>query len=136
MRVGRILIGAVLLSAVLTTPAGAGPRNAKPRIVSASAVAAPDRAVSVRVVGRDADDVVRGVEVRWGDGQPAQGYSACEISSHGADERRRGARARFDLAYTYPAAGDYVVTVRVLSGGCGKRKQQRSAARRLTVHVG
>ena len=38
--------------------------------------------------------------------------------------------------YTYPAAGDYTITVRVLSGGCGKRPQQRSAPRTLTVHVG
>src|SRR4051794_33947634 len=106
-------------------PAGDG--SAKPKVVSAWSVAGEDRAVSVVVKGRDRDDVVRGIEIAWGEGQPEQGLSSCERSSRGATERRRGKQARFELAYEYPAAGTYTVTVHVLSGGCGKRPQQRSA---------
>jgi hypothetical protein len=128
-------IGA-LVALAWAAPAEAG-SNAKPKVISASAAVGADRAVSVTVVGRDRDDVVRGVEISWGPGHPSQGLSACEVSSrHGVDEGRRGRKARFELSYAYPAAGDYTVTVQVLSGGCGKRAQQRSAPRTLTVHVG
>ncbi len=136
MRGAGMLIVAVLAAAVLAGPATAQRRNAKPRITSARVISPPGHAVKVRVAGRDRDDVVRGVEIRWGDGQPAQGDSACHLTSDGrGDERRRGKAARFTLSYAYPAAGDYTVTVRVLSGGCGHRPQQRSAPRRLIVHV-
>jgi hypothetical protein len=119
---------------VWAAPAAAKP-NAKPKVVSAWAAAGDGRAVTVVVKGRDRDDVVRGVEISWGEGQPEQGLSSCERTRRGADERRRGRLARFELAYTYPAPGAYEVTVRVLSGGCGKRPQQRSAARTISVHV-
>jgi hypothetical protein len=92
--------------------------------------------VTVVIVGRDRDAVVRGAEIAWGDGQPAQGLSACTITRRrGADERRRGKRERFELSYDYPAAGHYTITVRVFSGGCGKRPMQRSRPRTLVVHV-
>ena len=39
----------------------------------------------------------------------------------GAGERRRGSKERFELSYDYPAAGHYTISVRVFSGGCGKR---------------
>jgi hypothetical protein len=136
MRGAGMLIVAVLAAALLAGPALAQRSNAKPTIISAHVVSPHGHAVKVRIVGRDRDDVVRGAEIRWGDGQPAQGDSACQLSSDGrGDESRRGKRARFTLSYAYPAAGDYTVTVRVLSGGCGKRPQQRSSRRRLTVHV-
>ena len=54
----------------------------------------------------------------------------------GSGERRRGSRERFELSYDYPAAGHYTISIRVYSGGCGRRPAQRSAARTLTVHVG
>ena len=126
-------IGA-LVALSWAAPAAAKP-NAEPAVVSAWAAAGEDRAVSVVVKGRDRDDVVRGVEISWGEGQPAQGLSSCEQTRRGVDERRRGRLARFELSYAYPAAGDYTVTVRVLSGGCGKRPQQRSAPRTIAVHV-
>jgi hypothetical protein len=139
MRGAAILIGAVLPAAVVAGPALAERSNARPAVLSARVVSGDGGAVSLRVVGRDADDVVRGVEVRWGAAQPALGESACEVSSRrgggGDDERRRGRRASFRLSYVYPAAGDYNVTVRAISGGCGARPQQRSAPRRLTVQV-
>ena len=105
--------------------------NARPRILSAD-MEQDARSVRVKLVGRDRDDVVRGSEVEWGAGQPSQGLSSCEPG----DKRRRGRKERVRLSYTYPAAGDYTITVRLLSGGCGKRPQQRSAPRTLTVHVG
>ena len=92
--------------------------------------------VTVTVVGRDRDDVVRGADVSWGDGQPGQGLSACTITRDGADRRRRGAKERFKLSYDYPAAGHYEITVRVYSGGCGKRPMQRSRPRTLSVDIG
>jgi hypothetical protein len=91
--------------------------------------------VKVVVVGRDRDDVVRGAEVTWGDALPAQGLSACQQSSRRAERRRRGRRERFELVHEYMGPGVYTVTVRVLSGGCGKRPQQRSVARTLSVSV-
>jgi len=130
--------------AMVTAAAAAGPaaalpagENAKPRIVSAEAAAGPERAVSVVVVGRDRDDVVRGADISWGETEPALGLSACELSSRSreADRRRRGKRARFEFTHSYAAPGDYTITVRVLSGGCGKRPHQSSAPRTLTVHV-
>jgi hypothetical protein len=127
-------IGA-LLALVGAAPAAAMPANAKPKVVSAWSVAGEDRAVSVVVKGRDRDDVVRGVEISWGEGQPEQGLSSCERTARGVDERRRGKLARFELSYAYPAAGTYKVTVHALSGGCGKRPQQRSAPYTLTVVV-
>jgi hypothetical protein len=130
-------IGA-LVALAGAAPAAAMPADggsAKPKIVAAWPVPGEDRAVSVVVKGRDRDDVVRGVEIAWGRDQPEQGLSSCERTRRGADERRRGRLARFELAYTYPAAGDYTVTVHVLSGGCGKRVQQRSAPHTLGVHV-
>jgi hypothetical protein len=130
-------IGA-LVALAWAAPAAAMPAkkpNALPKVVSAWSVTGNDRAVSVVVKGRDRDDVVRGVEIAWGEGQPEQGLSSCEQSGRGVDERRRGRLARFELSYAYPAAGDYTVTVHVLSGGCGKRPQQRSAARTIAVHV-
>ena len=132
MRSLWIAIGG-LVALALSAPAAATD-NAKPKVVSAWSAAGEGRAVSVVVKGRDRDDVVRGVEISWGEGQPEQGLSSCERSRRGV-ERRRGKLARFELAYTYPAAGDYTVTVRVLSGGCGKRPQQRSAPQRVAVHV-
>jgi hypothetical protein len=137
MRGAWIAVAAVLIAGVAATPAAAIPagKNAKPKVLSA--VLAQDAAsAKVKIVARDRDDVVRGAEVSWGDGQPAQGLSACAITRRrGADERRRGKRTRFELAYDYLAAGDYTISVRVFSGGCGKRAMQRSAPRTLTVHV-
>jgi hypothetical protein len=140
MRATWTSIGVVLAAAAVAVPTGAtASANAKPKVISATVVddsAAAEREVSILIVGRDVDDVVRGAEIRWGEGQPAQGLSACRLSSRGgSDERRRGKKARFELSYTYPAAGDYTITMRVLSGGCGKRRLQRSAPRTLRVHV-
>jgi len=139
MKTTLTTIGVLLAGAALAAPASAkAADNAKPRLVSATVLdrAAPARTVTVAFAGRDADDVVRGAEIRWGDGQPAQGTSACQLSSSGrSDERRRGKKERFELAYAYLAPGDYTITVRVISGGCGKRAAQRSAPRTLTVHV-
>jgi hypothetical protein len=131
-------IAAVLVLGAAASPAAAMPdwRNAKPKVLSAEAAQDGARA-TVSIVGRDRDDVVRGAEVSWGDGQPAQGLSACSLTRRGrADERRRGSKEHFELSYDYPAAGDYTISVRVYSGGCGKRPMQRSAARTLSVHVG
>ena len=133
VRVIRTLTGALLVLAAAAVPASAMPAggNAKPRILSAQ-TEQDARSVRVKLIGRDRDDVVRGSEVEWGAGQPSQGLSSCERG----DKRRRGRKEHVRLGYTYPAAGDYTITVRVLSGGCGKRPQQRSAPRTLTVHVG
>jgi hypothetical protein len=119
-----------LVALVGAAPAAAKP-NAKPKIVAAWAEQRGEREVHVVVKARDRDDVVRGVEISWGAGQPEQGMSSCERG----DRRRRGKPARFELVYAYPAAGDYDITVRVLSGGCGNRAQQRSAPRTAPVHV-
>jgi hypothetical protein len=131
----RTLASSMAALALAAGPAAAAVDNAAPRIVSAKASEPRDRVVRVVVVGRDRDDVVRGAEVTWGDPGPAQGLSACEESSRRAERRRRGRRERLELTHEYAAPGHYTVTVRVLSGGCGKRPQQRSAARTLTVHV-
>ena len=127
------LTGALLALAVAASPAAAMPAgpNAKPRILEAG-MEQDTQTVRVKLVGRDRDDVVRGTEIEWGEGQPSQGLSSCQRG----DKKRRGKKERLNLAYTYPAAGDYSITVRVLSGGCGKRPQQRSAPRTLTVHIG
>jgi hypothetical protein len=122
-------IGA-LMALVMAAPAAAKP-NANPRIESAWSALAADGATRVVVKGRDRDDVVRGIEIAWGEGQPEQGQSACARG----DAKRRGRLSRFELTYAYPAPGTYHVTVRVLSGGCGKRAQQRSAPQTLTVYV-
>jgi hypothetical protein len=141
MRRAWIAMTAVLTVGLAASPAAAMPdwRDARPRVVSAELVpdvSAPARAVSVAIVGRDRDDVVRGAEISWGDGQPAQGLSACALRSRvGADEPRRGAKQRFELSYDYPAAGQYTISVRVYSGGCGRRPLQRSKPRTLSVHV-
>ena len=128
----------VLAAGSAAAPAVAMPdsRNARPKVVSAT-LTQDGAHVSVVVVGRDRDDLVRGADVSWGEGQPGQGLSACSITRHGkADRGRRGSKQRFELAYDYPAAGHYTITVRVYSGGCGRRPVQRSAPRTLTVHVG
>jgi len=119
------------MALVMAAPAAAG-AGARPKVVSAWSEAGADRAVRVVVKGRDRDDVVRGVEIAWGEGQAEQGLSSCEPG----DARRRGRLTRFELSYAYPGPGTYEVTVRVLSGGCGRRPQQRSAPRTITVHVG
>jgi hypothetical protein len=129
------LAGTIVALALAGGPAAAAADNAAPRILSAKAAERGERLVRVVVTGRDRDDVVRGAEVSWGEAQPAQGLSACEQSSRRSDRRRRGRRERFVLTHEYAAAGRYTITVRVLSGGCGDRPQQRSAARTLTVHV-
>ena len=135
MGAARIATAALLAAAMLAAPAEAKPeaRNAKPKVLS---VELEQDGASVRlvVVGRDRDDVVRGTEVSWGAGQPALGTSACTIGS-GGDRGRRGRKERFVSSYTYPAAGRYTITVRVISGGCGKRPQQKSKRRTLTVDV-
>ena len=135
------MVAAVLAALVCAAPAAAMPagRNAPPRILSATLVQ-DGGAVRVKVVGRDRDDVVRGVDVSWGEGQPAQGMSACSITRRASAQRRRerrmrGRRTRFELTYEYPAAGSYTITVRVFSGGCGKRPQQMSTPRTLAVVV-
>jgi hypothetical protein len=138
MRWAWSAIAAVLVSAVAASPAAAMPdwRNARPVVLSAAAERDGAR-VTVTVVGRDRDDVVRGADVSWGDGQPGQGLSACSITRRdGADRRRVGKKERFELSYAYPSAGHYAITVRVYSGGCGKRPAQRSRPRTLSVHVG
>ena len=131
-------IGTIVAFALAATPAAALPagKNARPKVLEAKVERGAARTVTVELVGRDRDDVVRGVEIEWGKGQPAQGLSSCERSPRGGDDRRRGKKAEFELSYDYPAAGHYTISVRVLSGGCGKRPQQRSRARTLTVHVG
>jgi hypothetical protein len=135
----RLAAATMLILAGAAAPAAAMPagRNAKPRFVSSEATVGPERAVRVVVVGRDRDDVVRGVDIAWGETEPGQGLSACEQSSRSrrADRRRRGKKERFVLLHTYAAPGDHAITVRLLSGGCAKRAQQRSAPRTLNVHV-
>ena len=131
----RIATAAVLAAGL---PAGLAmaqdARNAKPKILS---VELEQEGADVRLVavGRDGDDVVRGMEVSWGADQPGLGTSACAVGS-GGDRGRRGRKERFKSSFTYPAAGTYTVTVRVTSGGCGKRLQQRSKLRTFTVDVG
>jgi hypothetical protein len=127
--------GTIVTLALAAGPAAASAQAAAPRVLSAKASASGERVVRVVVTGRDRDDVVRGAEIGWGEPQTAQGLSACEQSWRGSDRRRRGRRARFELTHRYAAPGHYTITVRVLSGGCGDRPQQRSAARTLTVHV-
>ena len=124
----RVAIATVVLLAVGASPATAG--DARPQVVSAEAVAGAGRAVSLTVAGRDRDGVVRGLEVEWGDGA-AQGMSTCEVPAR----RRTGRKETFELGYAYAAPGAYTIRVRVLSGGCGKRKQQRSAARAVAVQI-
>jgi hypothetical protein len=131
-----LLTAAGTMAVLALAPAAGAADNAAPRILSAKASAPVERVVNVTVVGRDRDDVVRGAEVSWGEAGPAQGLSACEqSSSRRAERRRRGRRERFELTHAYAAPGHYTVTLQVLSGGCGKRPQQRSAPRTLTVHV-
>jgi hypothetical protein len=136
MRRARIAIATVLLTGVAAAPAAAMPdwRGAKPRILSVE-LEQEGRTVRVSVVGRDRDDVVRGAEISWGEGQPGQGLSACAIGG-GGERRRRGSKERFEHSYNYAAAGHYTIRVRVFSGGCGKRPVQRSKRRTLTVHIG
>jgi hypothetical protein len=130
-------IGALLALAGAAPAAAmpAGKPDAAPRVVAAWSVPGEERAVSVVVKGRDRDDVVRGVEIAWGEGQPEQGLSSCARPARASGERGRGKVARFELSYAYPAAGTYEVTVHVLSGGCNKRPQQRSAPHAVTVVV-
>jgi hypothetical protein len=130
----RIAAATVLAAGLAAGPAVAlEARNAKPRILSAEIdwVGFDARVVAV---GRDRDDVVRGMEVSWGADQPGLGTSACAIGS-GGDRGRRGRKERFKSSFTYPAAGTYTVTVRVISGGCGNRDQQRSKPQTFTVEV-
>jgi hypothetical protein len=134
MHWARIAIAVLFGAGMLAAPAPAdGPRNARPKLLSV-ALAQDGTHVRLVVVGRDRDDVVRGTEVSWGADQPALGTSACAIGS-GGDSRRRGRKERFETSFTYPAAGRYTITVRVISGGCGKRPQQRSKPRTLSVEV-
>jgi hypothetical protein len=127
-------LSALLWAAAPAAAMPAGKPNAQPKIVAAWAVTGEDGAVEVVIKARDRDDVVRGVEVFWSDAD-SQGISACERTSRRAERRQRGRTTRFALSHAYPAAGDYTVTVQVLSGGCGKRAQQRSAPHTLTVHI-
>jgi hypothetical protein len=118
---------------VTAAPAGASPArgNAKPKVVRIDA-AQHGRTIDLTVVARDRDDVVRGLEVDWG--EAAQGSSSCTIvEGRDADAHRRGKKRRLRASYTFAAAGDHAITVRALSGGCTDRPEQRSAAR--TVHV-
>ena len=129
MRLTWMAIGA-LIALFAAAPAAAKP-GTKPKVVSAWSDDFGDRTVRVVVKGRDRDDVVRGMEITWGEGQPEQGLSSCSPG----DRRRRGRLTRFELSYAYPGPGTYEITVRVLSAGCGKRPQQRSAPRTITVHI-
>jgi hypothetical protein len=134
MHWARIAIAVLLGAGMLAAPApGNEVRSASPKLLSAE-LEQDGAHVRLVVVGRDRDDVVRGAEVSWGADQPALGTSACAIGS-GGDRRRRGRKERFESSFTYPAAGRYTITVRVISGGCGKRPQQRSTPRTLTVDV-
>lgn len=122
---------------VAAGPAEASPAlgNAKPRILSIN-IAQHDATVDLTVVARDRDDVIRGLEVDWG--EAGQGSSACTIvKGRDADRHLRGKKRHLHASYTYAEAGDHHVTVRALSGGCtAKRPEQRSAARTVHVHVG
>jgi hypothetical protein len=130
------MAGAALLVLLVTAaPAGASPArgNAQPRVVKLDA-AQHDRTVDITVVARDRDDVVRGLEVDWG--EAAQGSSSCTIvKGHDADAHRRGRKRRLHASYTYTAAGDHTITVRAISGGCAGRPEQRSAAHTFQVRV-
>ena len=131
----RIALGVAIAVGMTAAPATAAePRNAKPKLLSAE-LEQEGATVRLVVVGRDRDDVVRGTEIAWGVDQPGIGTSACQVDSRG-EGRRKGRRERFESSFTYPAAGRYEITVRVLSGGCVKRPQQRSKRRTLTVDVG
>jgi hypothetical protein len=133
MHWARIAIAVLIGAGIVAAPAPAESRNANPKLLS---VELEQNGAHVRlvVVGRDRDDVVRGMEVSWGADQPALGTSACTIGS-GGDAHRRGRKERLESSFTYPAAGRYTIAVRVISGGCGKRPQQRSKSRTLTVDV-
>ena len=134
MHWARIAIAVLIGGGILAAPAAAEElRNARPKVLSVE-LEQEGPHVRLVVVGRDRDDVVRGTEVSWGADQPALGTSACTVGSNG-DRGRRGRNERFESSFTYPAAGRYTITVRVISGGCGKRPQQRSKRRTLTVDV-
>jgi hypothetical protein len=129
------MAGAALLALlVMAAPAGASQAhgNATPKVVKLDA-AKHGRTVDISVVARDRDDIVRGLEVDWG--EAAQGSSSCTIvKGRDADAHRRGKKRRLRASYTYAAAGDHAITVRAISGGCTEgRPEQRSAAR--TIHV-
>ena len=129
------MAGAALLALLMAAaPAGASPArgNAQPKVVTLDATP-HGRTVDITVVARDRDDVVRGLEVDWG--EAAQGSSSCTIvKGRDADAHRRGKKRRLRASYTYASAGDHAITVRAISGGCAEgRPEQRSAAR--TVHV-
>ena len=131
---GARIAAVVLAAGMLAAPATAQEsRNARPKVLSLE-LEQDGASVRLVVVGRDRDDVVRGAEVAWGADQPALGTSACAIGS--GEGRRRGRKERFESSFAYPASGRYTITVRVISGGCGKRSQQRSKRRTLTVDVG
>lgn len=127
---------AVTALLVAAGPAQASPArgNAKPRILSVQ-VAQHGATVELTVLARDRDDVVRGLEVDWG--EAGQGASACTIvDGRDADRHRRGKKRRLHASYTFGTAGDQHVTVRALSGGCtANRPEQHSAARSVHIHV-
>ena len=142
MRRAWIAIVAVLAVGLAASPAAAMPdwRNARPAVLSAE-LARDGAHVTVTVVGRDRDDVVRGAEIYLG---RRPGRSGAErLLDHAprrADERRRGKKESFELSYDYPAAGHYEITVRVFSGGCGRapaaalQAAHAERARRLSPH--
>jgi len=125
----RVAMALALLLSAGTAPALAG--DAKPRILAAEAHPGSEQSVTLKVSARDRDGIVRGIDIDWGDGA-AQGMSRCEIPMR----RDAGRTERFRLGYAYAAPGDYQITVKVNSGGCGKRRQQHSAPRTVAVRIG
>ena len=90
------------------------------------------------VVGRDRDDVVRGAEIAWGDGQPAQGLSACERSARAAPSAAAAGRKAAVRALLHLPRARATTRSRCASSPAAAASARSSAPRprTLTVDVG
>jgi uncharacterized protein YkwD len=81
---------------------------------------------TLTVVANDPKAALTGVIIDFGDGRGAFAESACVLHNN------KPGSVTFTLPYTYPAAGDKIVRVTLIAGGCGS-STTRTATLPVTV---
>lgn len=87
----------------------------------------------LNIVAIDPSQPVSGVQVNYGEGGARSGSTACATPGVRKTTPKRGKHTRLRVPYAFKRAGKHRVTVKVLSGACGKPRKTKAKTVIVTV---